>query len=302
MASSPALSQLLRAALEPRMARLRELSSMDGWKDDAEALHQVRIASRRVRAVLDLMDPELDPESRRPRRRLRRLTRILSLTRELDVHVEELEILRAETADTLRLATVDFLLEDLDRKRRKARKTLARGLGRILPKALERWADRPVPVDSAPSEALPASVWSCLEPRLRAVDQAIPPLLEREEPLGLHKLRIHVKRLRYTLEVLEPAFPQSLEAYLQTLKALQAELGQHHDHGVLEAHLWKRHGALSGRGRTTLAAGVLDLIGRIAERRRTHYARFRDLGQRQQSERPFLHLRGMLESTAEGPP
>lgn len=301
MASSPALSQLLRAALEPRMARLRELSSADGWKDDPEALHQVRIASRRVRAVLDLMDPDLDPESRQPRRRLRRLTRILSLTRELDVHVEALEALRVEAVDALHQATLDCLLEELDRKRRKARKTMARGLDRRLPKDLARWADRPAPVASSPSEALPASVWRCLEPRLRAVDRAIPPLLEQEETLGLHKLRIHVKRLRYTLEVLEPVFPLPLEPYLQALKTLQAELGQHHDHAVLEAHLRKRHGALSDRGRITLAAGVLDLIGLVAERRRAHYARFQDLGQRLRAELPFIRLRESLEPAAEGP-
>lgn len=301
MTTSPALSQLLHAALEPRASRLRELSGTAGWQEDSETLHQVRIASRRVRAVLDLMDPEQYPGFRRQQRHLRRLTRTLSLTRELDVHAEVLEALRTRATDTLHQAALDFLLEDLDRKRRKARKAMARALGRIAPKDLVRpldWVDKAeAPLD----EGLSAAAWTCLEPRLLAVDQAVPGLLDREEVQGLHQLRIHVKRLRYTLEVLEPAFPRPLGDLLQDLKTLQSELGSHHDHAVLEAHLRKLQAALAGRGRATLAGGLLELTDLIAERRREHYARFGELGRRHHAEDPSQHLRRMLGVAGSGP-
>lgn len=283
------------------MARLRELSGAEGWQDDPEALHQVRIASRRVRAVLDLMDPEGYPGFRRQQRHLRHLTRTLGLTRELDVHAEALESLRREAADPLQQAVFDFLLEDLDRKRRKARKAMARALSRTVPKDLVRAMDRPDEPEAPTDDGLPAAVWTCLEPRLRAVDQALPDLLDREEVQGLHRLRIHVKRLRYALEVLEPAFPCSLGTLLQGLKDLQTELGSHHDHAVLEAHLRKRQGALAERGRPTLATGMLDLIGLVAERRRTHFLRFGELARRLRAEDPSRHLHRMLGAAGSGP-
>lgn len=300
MATSPALSQLLHAALEPRAGRLRELTGAEGWQEDPEALHQVRIASRRVRAVLDLMDPEQYPGFQRQRRHLRRLTRTLGLTRELDVHAEVLEALRKETADPLHQATLDFLSEDLDRKRRKARKTMAQALGRPLPKDLARPLEQASGPETPAEDGLPVALWACLEPRLLAVDQTLPQLLDQEDVQGLHRLRIHVKRLRYTLEVLEPAFPRPLGGLLQDLKDLQAELGSHHDHAVLEAHLRKLQAALAIRGRATLAGGLLELTDLVAERRREHYARFGELGRRHRSEDSSLELRRMLGTAKAG--
>lgn len=296
-----ALTLLLHRALQPRLVCLLRLCGTEAWQADPETLHEVRIASRRVRAVLDLMDLRAYPDLKGPARHLRRLTKALGLTRELDVHVEALEGLKEEVTDPLHRASLEVLLEDLDHTRRKTRKIMARDLKKVKLKDLSALPECPTQLESSPGATTPeatlqGSAWICLEPLLLAVDQVIPQLLNQEEVSGLHKLRIRVKRLRYTLEILEPAFPEPLETTLQSLKTLQTTLGEHHDHAMLEAHLRKLHGGLTRRQRATLASGVLDLIDLICERRRAHYERFQTLGQRHRDECLYFRLKRALEA------
>jgi len=172
---------------------------------------------------------------------------------------------------------------------------MARDLAKLSLKDLDRLLEPPEFDAPVLDSELPAAVWTCLEPWIRAVEEPLPPLLHQEDAAGLHELRIRLKRLRYTLEILEPAFPAPLEDRLQHLKALQTTLGQHHDHALLEALLWRRHTALASRQRPLLAAGVLDLLGLVAEARRTHYERFQVLGREHREAVLFFHLRQRLE-------
>lgn len=291
----PELSLLLHRALEPRLENLLALCRSDGWQEGPESLHQVRIASRRVRAVLDLVDPDLYPGFKKHERHLRRLTRALGLTRELDVHTATLESLKDSHPDPLQVATAEHLLELLDRERRKARETMYRDLERISLKDLDRMLVTPSFPDPLVMAELPHAVWNCLEPWIRAVEEPLPSLLNQENITGLHKLRIQVKRLRYTLEILESAFPSPLEDWLQRLKALQTALGQHHDHAVLEAFLWEIHAALATNLRTALASGVLGLLGMVAEERQARFEHFRALGHEHRNAVLFFHLKQALE-------
>ena len=81
------LSILLHRALEGRVETLMNDLSVAGWQADPEGLHEVRVASRRVRAVLDLVQPGLYPGFKRQCRKLKDLTRALGRTREMDVHM-----------------------------------------------------------------------------------------------------------------------------------------------------------------------------------------------------------------------
>ena len=295
MPHPPELTLLLHRALEPRLGHLLELCGTAGWPEDPESLHQVRIASRRVRAVLDLVDPGLYPGFKKHARQLRRLTRALGLTRELDVHALTLEALSECLPDPLQTASVEHLLEGLEHKRRRAREVMQHDLERVSLKDLDRLLEPPSSPDPVVMAGLPHAVWVCLEPWIRAVEEALPPLLNQEKNAELHDLRIHVKRLRYALEILEPAFPTPLEDWLQRLKALQTALGQHHDQAVLEAFLWESHGTLTAHRRSALASGVLDLLGLVAEERRAHFEDFRVLGRVHREAVLFFHLKQALD-------
>lgn len=273
------LSVLLHRALEDRVGTLMSELSVPDWQGDREGLHAVRVASRRVRAVLDLVEPGLYPGCRRQGRRLKALTRALGRTREMDVHIAILETMGLQVPGLGASPGMEHALEVIERRRRKARRTMVRELAplgfRRLPQMLE--------VSSLPDPFRtmdPAgSIWNCLEPWLEGAFPA-PPLLDHEDARALHALRIRVKRLRYALEVLGPGFGTAPEAQLKHLRAVQTALGDHHDRATLEALLAGLHRGLEARGRAVLAAGVLELLAQLGEERLIAFEHFRALALR----------------------
>ena len=267
------LSILLHRALEARVEHLAGLLADPAWQEDPEGLHQVRVGSRRLRSVLDLVRPELYPGFRRQGRRLRGLTRALGLTRELDVHSAWLERLAVPGLATG--SALEHALEVLEAKRGKARRAMARDLEGI---SLKRLPDL-LKVPSLPDPFVPGNlagdVWDALDPRLEAAFSPLPGLLEREDPPALHAARIRVKRFRYALEVLGAAFQAPPEARLRQLKELQTALGEHHDLAMLEELLQDIYEGLATRSRARLASGTLELLAYVGEARLGAYERFR---------------------------
>ncbi|BDU78749.1 CHAD domain-containing protein [Mesoterricola sediminis] len=269
------MSVLLHRALEARLGRLMEILGGPAWAGDPGALHDARVASRRVRAVLDLVRPDCYPGLQRHRRALRRLTRALGTLRELDVHTAFLEDLAWRLPGVTPGAALEHALEGLDRQRRKRRAHLAadlplRGLRR-LPELLE--------VPSLPEPFRPSrladDVWAALGPRFDEAFALLPGLLELEDPEALHRARIRLKRLRYALEALAGAWPEPPAPALAGLKDLQAALGEHHDLATLESGLQRLLAGLEGRGRRILAQGLVELLACAGDARLAAFHRFR---------------------------
>lgn len=267
------LAILLHRALEVRMAHLLERLEMPDWEADAEGLHQVRVSARRLGAVLDLVDPEAYAGHKGHRRTLKQLVTALGPTRELDVHGLALQALHHTTNTPLQAASLEHLEDRLDRARAKARRVMKKDLAELslrdLPRLL-KVANLPHPFQSV---SLQDAAWSALEPRL-AVLREIKDLAAQEDAAALHKSRVQIKKLRYTLEAMEGAFSESPADLLLPLRDLQTCLGSHHDLAALEAWLWDQEARLRNQDRATLCGGVLDLLGTIAEDRRAAFERF----------------------------
>lgn len=268
------LAILLHRALEVRLARLLELLAVERWADDMEQLHQVRVAARRLGAVLDLVDAEAYPGHKSRRKALKALVDILGQPRELDVHAAHLRNLPVDPDHSTQTAVIEFLLERLDRDRAKARKAMRQELERLRLPDLRRLLEVPSLPHPFQSTSLQEAAWGCLEPRAASALGSMADLTAQEDPTALHKTRVRIKKLRYALEALEGAFAEHPEGVLKALRTLQTTLGEHHDLAALEALLWKREGQLRTRDRTVLCAGVLDLLGEVAEARRTAFDRF----------------------------
>lgn len=260
------LGVLLHQAVESRLGRILQLTASQGWLEDVETVHDVRVASRRLRAALELAGADRLPSFRKLRKRAKALTAALGATRELDVHVLRLEGLAAGRVGQGGHAVLEHVLEVLDRERGGARGRIARGVARA---GLQDWAalaETAAPA-AGPGAEPPASLRSLLEPRLRAALGGSRELVLRQDPGALHRLRIENKKLRYSLETLAPALPPAVDAWLGRLKLLQGALGDFHDWAVLEADLWNRHALLVERRRAALAAGTLELLGWVVEQR-----------------------------------
>ncbi len=275
------LAILLHRALEVRLARLQELLEKDLWAEDSEQLHQVRVAARRLGAVLELVDADIYPGHKGHRRALKSLVDILGLTRELDVHAGHLSTYHQEAHTPTQAAAIEYLLEQVDRDRAKARRTMGKELERLRLPDLRRLLEVPALRDPFQPTSLQEAAWVCLEPRSEVALGGLAALAAHEDPAALHKTRVKIKKLRYAIEALESAFAAPPESVLQALRALQTVLGEHHDLAALEALLWEMETQLRLRDRPTLCGGVLDLLGNVAETRRAAFDRFVTLAQGQ---------------------
>lgn len=259
------------------MSRLFELASVEGWEEDPEGLHDVRVASRRARAVLDLVDADIYPGFKRHRRRLKALTVALGFARELDVRAGHLDAMKHKGLEPIHQAVLEHALEVLEHFQRRARQRMTKALADLSIRDCEGLLRVPSLPDPFAPGSLRESAWTALAPRAALALDPLPGLSTQEDALALHAVRIRVKQLRYALETLSPLCPGDSGSALARLRQLQTVLGEHHDLADLEAFLWDLHSQLTARCRAVLAAELLDVIGLVAESRRALFDQFRSM-------------------------
>ena len=196
---------------------------------DPDAVHDLRVALRRCRAVaavIEEVDP--DPAWREMRRLGRKLFRQLGELRDTQVLEDWVKTLSQE-ADPIR----QRLLGNLGVRENQLRAAAVRVANKFDQKAWKklertlRGRARLVPADRQAAEYL------ALE-RLEAAKELHAQAQRTEKPKAWHELRIGVKRFRYTVENLLPA---RYEIWGAELKRLQDLLGDVHDLDVLAATL-----------------------------------------------------------------
>src|SRR6266516_2642055 len=206
---------------------------------DAEALHDFRVAMRRLRSTLRAYQPQLEAVvPAKLRRRLRDLARATGEARDVEVQISWLERQRDELP-AARRAGVPWLLSGLTQRRERAYQDIRE---RIAPKfeRLARRLRRALGSVPPPDATVPASLASLIAQLLE--DQGS----DRERRLALirspanhaeaHAARIRVKRARYLLEpVVREAKPAA--AVVRRLKHVQQLLGDLHDLQVVIVRL-----------------------------------------------------------------
>lgn len=196
-------SQAVRAALAAGTRRL-VLNDPATRLGDAEALHQMRVAARRLRSDLRTFGPLVDSAwAGGLRDELQWLGGLLGEVRDLDV---QLEALKAIAADLLR--DLSPLVDDMGERRDAARVRLLQALRTdryltLLDRLVDGIRDPMVTSNAgAPcAEALPpllADAWRRLRRRAQAVHSS-----DADE--RYHVVRIAAKRVRYAAEAIAPA-------------------------------------------------------------------------------------------------
>lgn len=199
--------------------------------EDPEYIHQMRVATRRLRAALRLFGPVLpDHLAARLRDPLAALTRVLGRARDLDVLLTEIaNPVLAALPDEPRLPA---LASDITNRRYAARQEATAMLaapdyGSTLLAALESLHTPPAAGTDAPGLSRFASR------RLRRLGRKLRNLVaaaEINDPATLHALRIGVKRMRYALEFFSPlARARASRRAIRMLAGIQETLGQLND-------------------------------------------------------------------------
>lgn len=222
------------AALATSLARLiaHDAATRLG---DPEALHQMRVATRRLRSDLRTFRPLLDAAwAKGLRAELRWLGTALGTVRDLDVEIERLE---HEAADLL--PDLAPLSAELHVRREAARTALRSVLGSDRYRTLlDRLVDAARDPLVGSRAAAPAN--ESLPQLIRRAWQAVEPAASSLEPKDpderYHAIRIGVKQLRYAAEAAAPALGGRSSAHRAlALRAadLQDALGAMHDHAVI---------------------------------------------------------------------
>jgi CHAD domain-containing protein len=208
---------------------------------DPRALHRTRVASRRLRELLPLLELDSDATSKLVRR-LRKVTKRLGAIREVDVLaivIDELhESDRYDRRALDRVAAAVAKDQSASRQRSKT-KQLVVELERISAKLEDVEADLREN-DASKSRATLKGVrgwrWA-LDARLaqraarlrRAIDEAGAVYL----PERLHAVRVALKKLRYALEMASETGTTVASADLRVLRHGQDLLGRLHDRQIL---------------------------------------------------------------------
>ncbi len=206
-----------RPLIARQAARVRDLLG----RRDAKSVHDLRVASRRLREALSLAGADAQGKT------VRRITRALGQVRDLDVRIGFLRafLSRHPSAD-LRL-----LLGRFEERRRKARRDAGKTLRRVRDSGVLDESTLPSP--AMDREFAVRHVFR----GLRDVTD-LAPFVSREEAADRHhRLRIAARHLRYALEIFRPVFGKSVEPRISALKKLQDLLGEIHDCDVWLASL-----------------------------------------------------------------
>jgi len=210
--------------------------------DDPEALHEFRVALRRLRATLRAFRQELQPRvPRRTRRRLRRLAEVTMASRDLQVErawlVAQLDALGPEER-----AGAQWLAARWETRQRAADEQVARRVAkdfarvdRGLHRAFEPPGRDATGEDGRSSRTAGAVLRETLREWTAELDrrfQAIHTLADWDDA---HAARITVKRLRYLLEPLKQEV-SGAEPTIAQLTELQNLLGELQDaHALTDA-------------------------------------------------------------------
>ena len=226
--------------------------------DDVEALHDFRVALRRLRSHARAYDAELgDDVGGKQGRRLRRLAQATGEARDLEVHLAWLAAERT-TARAAERPGVDWLVARLRARQEDAgvavRQAVARDADRVRAKLAERLATYTAPVVGGVERSWAMVAARLLESHLDELRARLAEVRTIEDQEAAHEARIAGKRLRYLLEPMrdvplsalgcgisatadasaesrEPRAesPNPAAAAVTELKALQDALGDLHD-------------------------------------------------------------------------
>jgi inorganic triphosphatase YgiF len=228
-----------------------------------EGVHQVRVAIRRLRAALRLLQPCLERRAyRRFDGELRRLGQVFGEARDWDVFA--LETLPAAERDAPGADHVR-LLGAAAAARREAAHTAVRielasagFTGLVL--GLAAWVDEGAATPALLGDAVLGQRVETIAPAL--LDRLADSVAKRGRHLGrasgedLHRLRKALKKLRYGVEFLEGVYRhRSVRWYLNSCKVLQEQLGTVND-AAMTGHLAER---LAADGTAGLAVAVAAL-------------------------------------------
>ena len=233
---------------------------------DVNGVHQARVATRRLREAVPLI--ARGARGRKLARTIRRLTQALGPVRELDVALLMLDEIAA--AKGVPRGGVARLQQVVREERRLLHRDMLRAVDRtnldkLTKKAVAAARERDEIVASHPRTRDPQQTDGARKRAARRA-QALRATIENAAgiylPDRLHDVRIAVKKLRYSMEIVRELSASRAVARIMALKRAQDLLGRMHDLEVLIARTRAVQGASSPPS-LSLSAELDQLVRRL---------------------------------------
>ena len=235
----PSDSMREAAAKALRFHFQRMLQHVEGTRVgcDPEELHDMRVATRRMRSALRLFGPYVTGRLvTQCNDSLRRLARALGDVRDMDVALLRVETYLADFSSP-EAESMDHLVDAWRKRRRQARRLMLRYLdSRSYQGFLTDFRGLLEDLSSSGAATPETESVSRVAPRflyvLWQIVRAYRVVLEGAPVELLHALRIDCKRLRYALEFFREVLPKTVVAVIPEIVATQDHLGEMHDAAV----------------------------------------------------------------------
>lgn len=236
--------------------------------DDPEELHALRIAGRRLDAILRQFRSSLPLSFRRIRTTLKTILRALGHARDLDVALSELETFSREASKTDRNSAEplkQYLVSERGRARARMLSVLDSSRVQKNLQALTSLLAAPSAASQHSSSELALNVApELIRRRYRKLRKGANLLRSDSSMEAYHEVRGLVKKLRYMLEAVAVIYGKPADEMLRALQLWQEKLGVQQDAAVASSRL-KTLASAPPKG---MPPETLFLMGRLAE----HYA------------------------------
>ena len=260
-------ADVVRASIQTGINRIMDheyVLRLENENPPPEAIHQTRVAARRLRSDLQTFKPVLDPVwVRHVRSDLQWLGSQLGRVRDADVLGQDLDLSGLARSKDAKGAT--DLRAQLQSQRSVAAEEVASVLQceryLLLLDKLHAAAERPplhvlgrnggVRPGRRASKTLPKLIKKPSKKLHKRAQEADREPTDRQ----LHQIRIGAKRLRYAAEAAEPVVGKRAQRLATAAEGLQTQLGEHHDAVVAEA--WLREHAKGASSKVAFSAGQL---------------------------------------------
>lgn len=257
--AAPALQEMKRALL----VRLEEISALRAAAldfSDIEGVHDMRVATRRLRGLLRDFEPFLAKNI--SSKRLKAVADALGAVRDADVHIVALEKLAAHESEEI-VVGIEEIIEARRTHRTSAREQLEHAITEDSLAAtqkkfiaqLERACEFARGKHARKSalanrnKSFGEAVRDIVHARFAELQDDSRSLYQPFSIEPLHRMRIAAKRLRYAIELCAECDGKSLATFAQAVSDIQTSLGELHDCDVWIEELGARLEALHSERR-----------------------------------------------------
>jgi CHAD domain-containing protein len=245
-----------------------------------EAIHDLRVASRRLREGVSLFAGSLPrKKGKRLAKGVKQVTRMLGNIRNADeAFLFFSGVSREESSGCEK--ELEELMQGLRREREQAHAKLKEELGALDPEPLrqdfeeiQKGVNLFNGSEVDPFRNITLFAAQAILQRGEKVKELLPEARREENGAAQHRLRIAVKKLRYRLEIIAPLLKNDYEELRGALKGYQEVLGKLHDLDLFTEMVRKRLREGGGREqllrllaqkRSRLHGSFLELLGGLA--------------------------------------